>query len=94
MSWNMGYLRTFLTMFNRRVPPARLWFMLRAPPALHRPDGAMPCRREADKTRVFFPDKSEMLVAKRGKGIDPNAGSWVIEAQFQDTRFQARGLAT
>lgn len=35
---------------------------------------------KATKTRIFFPDYNELMVAKNGKSKDPNAGSWDIEA--------------
>lgn len=46
MTWNMDYLRTFCTIFNR----------------------------DAEATRIFFPDRSELRVATRGKATDPGAG--------------------
>ena len=42
----------------------------------------------AASTRIFFPDKEEMVMAKRGKTKDPNAGSWDIDAVWDSTAFQ------
>lgn len=42
---------------------------------------------QAAATRVFFPDKKELQVAKEGKGMDPAAGSWVIDPIFDQTRL-------
>ena len=43
---------------------------------------------KAAKTRIFFPDISEMNVAKNGKSKDPSAGSWDIDAIWDQTSFQ------
>jgi hypothetical protein len=41
----------------------------------------------AAKTRIFFPDKEELRVAKQGKGMDPNAGAWDIDPIWDQTAF-------
>lgn len=43
---------------------------------------------QAAATRVFFPDKAELQVAREGKGMDPAAGSWTIDPIFDQTRFK------
>lgn len=42
---------------------------------------------KAPKTRIFFPDKEELRVAKQGKRMDPNAGAWDIDAIWEQTAF-------
>lgn len=42
----------------------------------------------ATTTRIFFPDQSELKVARQGKGMDPNAGSWNLDPVFEQTAFK------
>lgn len=45
-------------------------------------------QQQAAQTRIFFPDEQELKVARFGKSKDPNAGSWDIEAVWDNTKFQ------
>lgn len=47
---------------------------------------------QATTTRIFFPDKQELAVAQYGKTLDPNAGSWNIDAVWENTKFQLNYL--
>lgn len=45
-------------------------------------------KSKAATTRIFFPDIGEFNIAKYGKSKDPNAGSWDIEAVWDQTSIQ------
>ena len=45
-------------------------------------------KSKAATTRIFFPDFEELKVAQYGKTKDPSAGSWDIDAVWDQTSFQ------
>ncbi|KAI3429306.1 hypothetical protein D9Q98_005401 [Chlorella vulgaris] len=45
-------------------------------------------QQQANTTRIFFPDNTEMGVALRGKAMDPAAGSWTLDAVFEGSSFK------
>ncbi|KAH7621997.1 hypothetical protein Ndes2526B_g02822 [Nannochloris sp. 'desiccata'] len=45
-------------------------------------------KSKAATTRIFFPDIGELKVAQCGKKKDPNAGSWDLDAVWDQTSFQ------
>lgn len=49
-------------------------------------------QQQAAKTRILFPDESELRVAVQGKSMDPNSGSAALEPVFDQTNFQLSAL--